>query len=153
MMLSSFNNDTFLRFAYARTVARARMDDMRASLNYSFNDERRTGTTKYNARRMVQLGMSGILSFSTVPLRIAIYAGFALAAFGAASLLWVTRPLLIEIEVGGEVIQSRRATGDRARGTPGGCERRRGRPRPARSSRRAPRHARGARWRRDSRRR
>ncbi|MDJ0939435.1 MAG: TonB-dependent receptor [Woeseiaceae bacterium] len=40
-----FNNDTFLRFAYARTVARARMDDMRASLNYSFNDERRTGTT------------------------------------------------------------------------------------------------------------
>ena len=40
-----FLNDTFLRFAYARTVARARMDDMRASLNYSFNETQYDGTT------------------------------------------------------------------------------------------------------------
>ena len=39
-----FNNDSYLRFAAARTVARARMDDMRASFTYSFSDERRTGT-------------------------------------------------------------------------------------------------------------
>jgi iron complex outermembrane receptor protein len=32
-----FSDSMFLRFAYARTLARARMDQMRASLNYSFD--------------------------------------------------------------------------------------------------------------------
>ena len=33
----AFENDMFLRFAAARTLARTRMDDMRASRNFSFN--------------------------------------------------------------------------------------------------------------------
>ncbi len=40
-----FNNDTYLRFSYARTVARARMDDMRATGTFSFDEARIDGTT------------------------------------------------------------------------------------------------------------
>ncbi len=37
--------NNYVRFAAYRTVARARMDDMRASFQYSFNESQRTGTT------------------------------------------------------------------------------------------------------------
>jgi dolichol-phosphate mannosyltransferase len=43
---------------------------------------RQAGTTKYTPRKMLQLAGRGILSFSTVPLRMAIYLGFALAGLG-----------------------------------------------------------------------
>jgi len=38
-------NDHYIRVALARTLARARMDDMRASMQYSFNETQRTFTT------------------------------------------------------------------------------------------------------------
>lgn len=38
-------NDHYVRLALARTVARARMDQMRASFSWSFNETQRTGTT------------------------------------------------------------------------------------------------------------
>ncbi len=38
-------NDNYLRFAAARTVARARMDQMRASFDWSYNETQETGTT------------------------------------------------------------------------------------------------------------
>jgi len=38
-------NDTYVRFAAARTVSKARMDDLRASFEYSYDPARETGTT------------------------------------------------------------------------------------------------------------
>ena len=38
-------SDNFLRFSAARTVARARMDQMRASFVWDYNEQRETGTT------------------------------------------------------------------------------------------------------------
>lgn len=40
---------------------------------------RKAGTTKYPLRRMLRFAWEGILSFSTVPLRLAIWAGIALS--------------------------------------------------------------------------
>lgn len=38
-------NDTYVRFAAARTISKARMDDLRASFEYSYNPQLETGTT------------------------------------------------------------------------------------------------------------
>ncbi len=40
----AFRNDNYLRFSVARTVARARMDQMRAAFQYSFNNDNRNNT-------------------------------------------------------------------------------------------------------------
>ena len=40
----AFANDNYLRFSVARTVARARMDQMRAAFQYSFNNDNRTNS-------------------------------------------------------------------------------------------------------------
>jgi dolichol-phosphate mannosyltransferase len=41
--------------------------------------ERLNGRSKYNVKKMVRLGIQGILSFSTKPLNIALYIGFIVA--------------------------------------------------------------------------
>jgi dolichol-phosphate mannosyltransferase len=43
-------------------------------------DKRAAGEVKYTFRKLVQLGMNGILSFSTRPLRLATYFGFIVSA-------------------------------------------------------------------------
>lgn len=43
-------------------------------------DERLSGTTKYTMKKMMNMAVQGILSFSTKPLHIALYAGFIIAA-------------------------------------------------------------------------
>jgi len=51
--------------------------------------ERRAGRSKYSFRRMWQLAMAGFTSFSTAPLYLILYLGFALgglAAFGGVTL-------------------------------------------------------------------
>jgi len=53
-VLPSFNlafevgEDMYLRFSGARTVARARMDQMRASFTWTYNESRETGTTPFD---------------------------------------------------------------------------------------------------------
>jgi polyisoprenyl-phosphate glycosyltransferase len=46
---------------------------------YDYHD-RHAGKSKYNLRRMLTLGVNGIVSFSHVPLAIALYFGFFVAA-------------------------------------------------------------------------
>ena len=43
---------------------------------------RAAGMTKYSTRRMMSFGWGAILSFSTLPLRISVYFGFVIFAFG-----------------------------------------------------------------------
>ncbi|MDJ0907282.1 MAG: TonB-dependent receptor [Woeseiaceae bacterium] len=45
----AFANDNFLRFSVARTVARARMDQMRAAFSYNFNNDNRNETDILNS--------------------------------------------------------------------------------------------------------
>lgn len=42
-------------------------------------DKRLSGTTKYTFKKMVNLAVQGILSFSTKPLHLALYLGFGIA--------------------------------------------------------------------------
>ena len=42
-------------------------------------DERLSGTTKYTFKKMLNLALQGILSFSTKPLHLALYIGFGMA--------------------------------------------------------------------------
>lgn len=55
---------------------------------------RHAGTTKYPLKKMVRFAVDGLLSFSTVPLRLAIWAGLATAGF---SMLGVIYALLLRI--------------------------------------------------------
>lgn len=50
-----------------------------ANVPYEYHD-RFSGTPKYNLRRMIALGTAGIVSFSHVPLEVALHIGFAIAA-------------------------------------------------------------------------
>lgn len=50
---------------------------------------RRSGRSKYSARRMVRFAVDGLVSFSATPLYVAIYLGLALAAGGCAYLAYV----------------------------------------------------------------
>lgn len=52
-------------------------------------DARYAGITKYPFRKMVRLAADAILSFSNMPLRIAAYTGFAVAAGGFLLLFYV----------------------------------------------------------------
>lgn len=49
---------------------------------------RAAGTTKYPWARMLQLGLDGIFSFSTVPLRMLTYTGFGAAALAFVGIVW-----------------------------------------------------------------
>lgn len=55
----------------------------RAYVEYS-PDARFAGETKYSATRMMRLAFDGILSFSTRPLRMAVWVGSLMAALGLA---------------------------------------------------------------------
>jgi len=50
---------------------------------------RKGGQTSYSFRRMLRLAIDGIVSFSTLPLHVAIYVGFIEALLGFAYGLWV----------------------------------------------------------------
>jgi dolichol-phosphate mannosyltransferase len=77
-------------------------------------DPRRAGTSKYTLRRMVRLALDGMLSFSRVPLRLAVGAGLGLTAASLAASLAVAvahraDPVLIALfaavhVVGGSVL-------------------------------------------------
>jgi glycosyltransferase involved in cell wall biosynthesis len=43
--------------------------------------KRLAGKSKYNVARMMRLGMDGVVSFSDLPLRVALHLGFVVAAF------------------------------------------------------------------------
>lgn len=43
-------------------------------------DKRLSGTTKYTVKKMLNMALQGILSFSTKPLHVALYSGFVIAA-------------------------------------------------------------------------
>jgi dolichol-phosphate mannosyltransferase len=45
-------------------------------------DRRLAGETKYPLRKMLRLATNGMMGFSDVPLRVAIWAGFAVSGFG-----------------------------------------------------------------------
>lgn len=49
---------------------------------------RRSGQTKYPLRKMLAFSMDAIVSFSIVPLRLASWAGFIVAALGALYFIW-----------------------------------------------------------------
>jgi dolichol-phosphate mannosyltransferase len=51
-------------------------------------DKRFAGDSKYSWRKMGQLALSGIMSFSVVPLRIALYLGLVIAAFSGIYALY-----------------------------------------------------------------
>ncbi len=52
-------------------------------------DRRYAGKPKYTMGRLLSLAYDGIFAFSTVPLRIAVYAGFGLSAIAFLGGLWV----------------------------------------------------------------
>ncbi|MBX7103308.1 MAG: glycosyltransferase family 2 protein [Gemmataceae bacterium] len=51
-------------------------------------EARAAGQVKYTLRKLIQLGMNGIISFSTRPLRLATYFGFAVSATAFAGVLF-----------------------------------------------------------------
>jgi dolichol-phosphate mannosyltransferase len=62
---------------------------------------RRSGSSKYSTRRMLDLAVMGIVAHSVRPLRIAIYLSFAFALFGVSlliysliSFLWIDRTVV-----------------------------------------------------------
>jgi polyisoprenyl-phosphate glycosyltransferase len=56
---------------------------------------RAAGRTKYPLRKMIRFGVTGILSFSIAPLRVAIWAGFGAAAIALLSMLYALGAKLI----------------------------------------------------------
>jgi glycosyltransferase involved in cell wall biosynthesis len=57
--------------------------------------QRHTGNSKWPVWKLFNHGLDGIFSFSTAPLRIWTYFGFALSAFSLAYLCWVVIKTLI----------------------------------------------------------
>lgn len=51
--------------------------------------KRHAGTSKYGLRKMLRLAVAGMTSFSTVPLRMAIFLGFATAGLAFLELVYV----------------------------------------------------------------
>lgn len=51
--------------------------------------ERRAGATKYRLGRLLSFSMTGIVSFSKIPLRIATLLGFAISALGILYAAWL----------------------------------------------------------------
>ena len=51
-------------------------------------DKRNAGKTNYTLRKMLNFALSGIMSFSTKPLRIASYLGFVTATFGFLGIIY-----------------------------------------------------------------
>jgi glycosyltransferase involved in cell wall biosynthesis len=51
--------------------------------------KRTVGSTKYSFRKMLSFAVDGIVSFSTTPLYLSIYAGFLIATLGFVYSIWV----------------------------------------------------------------
>jgi polyisoprenyl-phosphate glycosyltransferase len=65
-------------------------------------DARFAGEPKYTFRKLVKLAYDGIFSFSTAPLRLAVYAGFVFATFAfLGGLLIIYQKLFHQIDVAG----------------------------------------------------
>lgn len=56
---------------------------------------RHTGSSKWALWKLFNLGLEGVFSFSTAPLRIWTYLGFALSAFSLGYLCWIVVKTLI----------------------------------------------------------
>ena len=50
---------------------------------------RQFGTTKFNAARLTNLAVTGITTFSTIPLRSMVFAGFAVSALSMLMCAWI----------------------------------------------------------------
>jgi dolichol-phosphate mannosyltransferase len=59
-------------------------------------DERHSGETGYPLRKMLKFAADGIMSFSTVPLRLVTRVGYLFAAASFALMLWVFVARLIQ---------------------------------------------------------
>jgi polyisoprenyl-phosphate glycosyltransferase len=59
---------------------------------------RRAGQTKYTLKSLLKLAGDGLLSFSTVPLRLPLYAGLVVWTLGLVQLLWCPVQLLLAPE-------------------------------------------------------
>jgi dolichol-phosphate mannosyltransferase len=78
-------NDLFLRGIFSW------MGFSKAVVNYA-RDERYAGTTKYPLRKMLKFAVDGVLSFSTKPLRMAMWLGLissCTALLGIFYVIWV----------------------------------------------------------------
>lgn len=58
-------------------------------------DRRLAGTPKYTFARLLSLAYDGLFSFSTAPLRIAVYLGFSFAAIAFLGAIWVIYEKLV----------------------------------------------------------
>lgn len=58
-------------------------------------DRRQAGRSKYTLTRLLRLAYDGLFSFSTAPLRLAVYAGFALAVMAFLGAVWVVYQKLV----------------------------------------------------------
>ncbi|TFH44544.1 MAG: hypothetical protein E4H01_10865 [Lysobacterales bacterium] len=59
-------------------------------------EKRFAGQSKYSLSRMMQLGMAGILSFSTKPLQIGIFIGVSFAALALLFIIWAMGSYFID---------------------------------------------------------
>ena len=65
------------------------LEELTGCLAVSFVADRRSiGSSKYSIRRMLRLGLQGITSFSSLPLRLAGLLGFIAAASMLPYALW-----------------------------------------------------------------
>jgi polyisoprenyl-phosphate glycosyltransferase len=61
--------------------------------------ERFAGTTKYSMRKLVRLALSGFIGFSSMPLRLAAWLGFAAASLGLVLGIWTVLVKLLKENV------------------------------------------------------
>jgi dolichol-phosphate mannosyltransferase len=59
-------------------------------------DQREAGTSKYSLVRMIGLALSGIMSFSTKPLKLGIFLGLGFAASAFLLVLWAIMAYILE---------------------------------------------------------
>ncbi len=65
-------------------------------------DARKAGVTKYPLRKMLKFAMDGITAFSYLPLQLATYVGFGVAALGLLGIIIVMTLRLIGNELAGQ---------------------------------------------------
>lgn len=68
---------------------------------YYTADERFSGESKYSLKKMLRLAMTGITSFSTKPLHIAVYLGFFFAAMSLLYIPYVIWSFVYDVEISG----------------------------------------------------
>jgi len=73
----------------------------RHSIVYYDRQDRTAGETKYPLRKMMQLAINGITSFSNVPLKIISYVGFIVFAASIIASIWVLLVILLGRNVPG----------------------------------------------------